>query len=212
MEPAVEFVSFDEVWPEFKTRGVIRQLGGSGRPSEDGPLELAIDAARRPVTIVLGGASGSTSAEQAAPHATIPCGDDRVASALEAVLHKLHLAPLHLIPVGRWREIFDAVSFELAAHDRWQEIDAQASLEQNSRDPLRCEARDLHMLREVVRALLANGEGGAAQALTIVATGQLLVVRVEPGRPLELHVGNAGVADQLRDAANHYLSGGGAHA
>lgn len=190
----MDFTGFDETWTELKARGIVELR------RDDRTLLLGIDRARQPVDVVIGG-SGP------ADDVTVPCETGRIAAALEAVLHKLHLAPLHVLPAGRWREVFDAVSFGMAVHDAWSEIDSQASLEQNTRDALTCGPRDLHLLREFVRVLLADGEADAGQAVSIVATGQLVVALVEPGRPVRLSLAGAGVAAQARDAARHFLMG-----
>ncbi|MBL9121128.1 MAG: hypothetical protein JNL80_14555 [Phycisphaerae bacterium] len=196
----MEFVGFGEVWSELKARGVVE------RHRDEQALELGIDPSRQPVCVLLG-PEGKPIRKAAASTIDIRCDLDHVPAALETVLHKLHLAPLYLIPVGRWREIFDVVSFGLAVHDAWQEIDSQASLQQNGRDPLVCGPRDLHMLREFLRVLIVEGEADERQGITIAATGQLIVARVEPKRTVQIAVGSATVAGQLRDAAQHFLNG-----
>lgn len=192
----MEFVGFAEVWTELKARGLVERERG------DRSLRLGIDPGRHPVTVRLGGTPDG------APDLCVPCDGERAAAALETALHKLHLASLYVIPIGRWREVFDALSFGLAAHDAWREIESQASLQQNGRDPLLCAPRDLHLLREMVRLLIVEGEPNAGQTISIIATGQLLVADVEPQKPILVAVGSATVAQQIRDAAAHYLSAG----
>ena len=193
----MEFVALAEIWTELKGRGIVEEPRGSGDSL------LTLDAAKHPVVLDLG-------PERPGPGVAfaVPTPPDKSAAVLEAVLHKLRLAPLYLVPVTRWRNILDVVAFGLAGNEAWQEVDSQASVELNSRDALVCEMRDLHTLRELVRVLLQDGdhaEDGLSQALAIVATGQPLVAHVTPGRPVRLVVGNSLVAEQARDAARHFL-------
>lgn len=199
----MEFVGFGEVWPELKARGVVETH------RDDVALELSIDPSRHPVTLDLCPAAGTDASPSGSTR--IPCPAERLAAALEAVLHKLRLAPLYIVPVGTWRSIFDIVTFGLAANEQWQEIDAQASVEQNTRDALVCGPRDFHTVRELVRVLLADGEPHASQALTIIATGQALVARAEPKSPVRIVVASSAVADLVRDAAVHFLNGAAPH-
>jgi hypothetical protein len=205
-ESPVEFAGFDEVWPALKARGVIETRGA------DGLACFALDAVRQPVRLWLG---DSPRPKAKRPRGSagdgderVPCPPDRLAATLEAVLHHLHVHPVHVVPRTSWRAVFDVVSFGLAAHTRWQEIESQASVELNTRDPLVCAQGDLHTLRELVRVLLADGSEGddaAAQGLVVIATGQPLVAKVEPHRPAELLLGGEPLSRQVREAAEHFL-------
>jgi hypothetical protein len=197
----VEFVGLGEVWSQLKARGIIELSHDASA------LELGIDPIKQPVTVALGGVPSGVRLKRQEPAITIDCPSEYVAATLETVLHKLHLAPLYLIPVRRWREIVDVIGFELSIYGAWQAIDSEFSLQQNTRDALECGPRDLHMLREIVRVLLTSADADDAQALTLIATGQVLVARVQPRAPIRILVGNAKVAEQLRDAARHYLAG-----
>lgn len=198
----MEFVGFGDVRNELRSRGVVESQ------RSDGSIRLSIDAAKHPTSVLL--ASPPAAASTAGCHRVghcVECPAERAAAALETVLHKLHLAPLYIIPVGTWRPIFDVVSFDLASNEAWQEIDSQASIQQNTRDPLVCGPRDLHTLRELVRVLLANGEPDCLQALSVVATGHSIVAQIEAKRPIQIELANAQVAEQARDAAMHFLNG-----
>ncbi|MDZ4754526.1 MAG: hypothetical protein SGJ11_08515 [Phycisphaerae bacterium] len=219
----VEFVGLQEqwrpIWRDLKARGVMES-----QPDQP-TTEWMLDPTKHAATLIIGPASSSsTHATQplqskakpahasagscTAPeimHLDVPL--ERVAATLEVVLHNLHLAPLYLVPFGRWRNVFDVVSFALAENEHWQEIDAQAAVELNTRDALQCEPGDLHLLRDIVRVLLADGDAGdvgAEQGISIIAQGQALVARVRPKRPVEVHIGNARVAAQAHDAAMHF--------
>jgi len=217
----VEFVSFGEVWIELAHAGVVETsrdatplYRGSGAQAE---LVLGVAADQRASTLEVGpGAKGEHAIETTA---------EKAAATLEAVLHKLHLTPFYLVPVARWRGIFEIVSFALASNAHWQEVDSQASVELNTRDPLECGLRDLHTVRELLIALLVSedvplGSGASTNAgsgtatgrdhnsrngLMLIATGQLIVATIAPHQAIRLEIGSATVAKNIRDAANHFL-------
>ena len=219
----MEFVGLDEVWSELSRRGIVETRGTDGEVELSIDVETGLDAARigggrgenarRPCILELGiGAQGEWA---------IDVDSEKAAATLEAILHKLHLAPIYLIPVARWRNIFDVVSFGLAKNAHWQDIEAQACLELNTRDALECGLRDFHTVREVVATLLIDSEDLSGTSSTvgsptekhnglmIVATGQLIVARVCPRRPIRVEIASRKVADNVRDAANHFLAGRG---
>jgi hypothetical protein len=188
----VEFVEFAEAWPSLSRRGIVETRDASV------PGGLAIDPSKPAATLLLGpGARGDRAIE--APF-------ERAAAAFETICHKLHLTPLHVIPFGTWRAVFDVVSFGLAKNAQWQKIDSQASVELNTRDPLVFEQRNLHTLRDLACTLLADGESIGA-GVSVVATGQTMVAHLVPKQPIRITFASPQVADQARDAAQHFLAG-----
>ena len=69
---------------------------------------------------------------------------DRLPTVVQHILHKLHLSQVLLIPVAKWRQVFDAVAFSMAENEDWQAIDTAATVALNTRDPLLCEPADFH--------------------------------------------------------------------
>ncbi len=212
----MEFVGLQEIWPALKGHGIVESRperqhethGAHGvhaqRESPAPPLEFSLDPAMHAATALLGPAEGY---RRDPTCIQIEVAIDRVAATLEAVLHKLHLAPLYLVPSTNWRSVFEIVSPGLASNQHWQDIELQATVELNTRDPLVCDPGDLHLLREVVRVLLADGnagDDGSRQCLTLLATGQPLVVRIRPKCGVRMLIGSAKVAEQIRDAALHF--------
>src|SRR5688572_10018108 len=67
--------------------------------------------------------------------AVIPVEKDRLPKTVEHIIHLLHLNQVLLIPVGKWRKVFDAVAFSMAqskikqVREDWHEIDATATVE-----------------------------------------------------------------------------------
>ncbi|MFO0826885.1 MAG: hypothetical protein U0572_01955 [Phycisphaerales bacterium] len=194
----MEFVELDEIWQDLARRGVVEM-----RRADVG-VEMAVDATKRAAVVEL--APKGTSFRAPTTRVEVPL--DRIASTLEAILHKLHLSPVYLIPVVRWRNVFEVVSFGLAKNAHWQDIESQASVELNTRDAIECGQRDLHTLRDLVNTLLVDGDEGdlgVQQGLVLVATGQLVVARIAPHRPVHLEFESASVAQNACDAAHHFL-------
>lgn len=189
----MEFVALAEVAPTLRSRGLVVA-------NETGTGLVAFDPAKPCVEVRIGdGARGGHAVDA-------PAG--RVAPVLEVVLHKLRLAPLHVVPATPWRNVFDLLRTPLAAHDRWMTIDGEAIVEQNTRDPLLVDPRDLHLLRDMVAALLAQPEAeDDLHGIAIVAQGPPLVARVLPKSGVRLLVPSSDLARQACEAANHFLLG-----
>jgi hypothetical protein len=125
--------------------------------------------------------------------------EDKIADVVDHVLHKLHHSQMLLIPVGKWRSVFDVVAFSLAANEDWQRIDAAATVELNSRDPLLADTGDLNLLCDLAKALLADSEK-PDQGLMLIAVGQPVVMEIVPTGGIRLSFGNQAVADGLAEA------------
>lgn len=123
---------------------------------------------------------------------------DHLLDVIDRLMHKLHHSQLLLIPVGKWRSVFDVVAFSLAANEDWQEIDAAATVELNSRDPLLADTGDLNLLCELVKALMSDSEK-PDQGLMMISVGQPVVVEIVPTGGIRLSFGNPAIADELAE-------------
>jgi hypothetical protein len=117
---------------------------------------------------------------------------------MKHLLAKLHHNQMVLIPVGKWRSIFDIVAFSLAENDDWQRIDAAASVELNSRDPLLADAGDLHLLEQLFGALLRDSDS-PEQGLMLITVGVPVLLALVPGSGLRLSFGNEAIAAEVRE-------------
>jgi len=124
---------------------------------------------------------------------------DLLADCIDRVFHRLHLYELILIPVSKWRNVFDAVAFSMTSNEDWQEFDHSATVELNTRDPLFCEAADFQLLSSLVQALLSDGED-SDHGMAIVATGAPVMVEVLPPGTVLVSTGSQMLADSIRDA------------
>lgn len=128
---------------------------------------------------------------------------EKAGEVLEHILHKLHLAPLLILPIAKWRPVFDLVTPALSENEQWISIDSEASIEMNTRDPLVCELRDLHLLRAVVEVILRDGEE-MSQGISIAAIQAPVLVEIEPAGGVLLTIGNEGLADEVRAVADAF--------
>lgn len=125
--------------------------------------------------------------------------DDRMESVLSHILHKLHHNQFILVPVGRWRCIFDAVAFSLAGNDEWQVIDAAATVELNTRDPLLANAGDLHLLCDLVGAIIRDSET-PDHGLMMITAGVPVVLEIVSTGGVRMSFGNQAVAEEVAEA------------
>jgi hypothetical protein len=124
---------------------------------------------------------------------------EQLADAIDEIVHRLHLKQVLLVPVGKWGKIFDAVAFSLADNEDWQEFDATATVERNTRDPLLCEPGDFHTLIALVQAIL-NDAQGPDQALLLTTTAAPLLVEISPEGTIKVCCGNQVMADEVAEA------------
>jgi hypothetical protein len=122
----------------------------------------------------------------------------RLPKLVEHIIHLLHMEQILLMPVGKWRKVFDAVAFSLAENEDWQEIDAAATVELNTRDPLLCEPADFHTLIALIEALLNDAEN-PDQGLMLVPTAAPVLIEIIPDGAVRVDLGNAVLADELNE-------------
>ena len=112
------------------------------------------------------------------------------------LIQVLHMPQILLVPVGKWRKVFDAVAFSMASNEDWQEVDAAATVELNSRDPLVCEPGDFHVVEELIRAILNDAEG-PDQGVILTTTAAPMTVEIVPDGAIRLSLGNPVLADEV---------------
>ena len=121
---------------------------------------------------------------------------EQLPRAVEQMLHKLHLPQVLMIPVGKWRKVFDAVAFSMADNEDWQAVDAAATVALNTRDPLLCEPGDFPTIGALITALL-NDADSADQGLMITTTTAPVIVEVVPDGAVRISIGNPALADEV---------------
>jgi len=123
---------------------------------------------------------------------------DSLPSTVEHILHKLHLSQVLLIPVSKWRHLFDAVAFSMAENEDWQAVNTAGTVVLNTRDPLLCEPTDFHTISELIKALLSDAES-PEQGLMITTTAAPFVLELVPDGAASITVGNPALADEVAE-------------
>ena len=68
----------------------------------------------------------------------------------------------------------------MASNEAWQEFDAAATVELNTRDPLLCGPADIALVIDLIRALIGDGEG-LSQCLILTATSAPILAEEKSG-------------------------------
>jgi hypothetical protein len=140
----------------------------------------------------------------------MPCGGDedtrcfdlspeKMVCSVVGAIHRIHEGRTVVVPVGKWRSVFDAVAFSMAEDEPWQEFDASATIKLNTRDPLLFETGDEHTLVGLITALMNDGES-REQGVFIIPVGAPVLLHVQPGGPVRLWFGNSPLADEVCEA------------
>ena len=187
----MEFIDYGETLQLLREQGIHEAPEGEER-----------------VCLELGGGQGvvhlhlACSESASCPHdaaEVVPLDKDRLPGTVEDIIHKLRLSQVLLIPVSKWRHIFDAVAFSMASNEDWQAVDTAAAVVLNTRDPLLCERGDFHTISDLVRALLGNADR-PEQGLMITTTAAPVMVEIVPDGAVRVSIGNPALADEVAEA------------
>ena len=187
----MEFVRHDEVVDLLNDFGVEQVPDGGDR------IYLKMRDGQGVVHLHLNGCESKCAPRKGA--SVIPTEKAKLPKLVEHIIHLLHLHQVLLIPVGKWRKVFDVVAFSLAQNEDWQEIDATATVELNTRDPLLCEPADFHTLVALIQALVQDADS-PDQGLFFMATASPVLVEVVPDGAIRISLGSPALADELAEA------------
>lgn len=187
-DTSVEFVAYDEAMDLLKEQGVREVDDDNGRVW----LELA--GGDNVIHLHLACQESNCPPREGADVVSVE--KDRLPHAVEHIFHKLHLTQVLLIPVSKWRMVFDAVAFSMADNEDWRAVDTAATVELNTRDPLLCEASDFHMISELIKALFADAES-SDQGLMITTTAAPVMVELIPDGAVRISIGDPVLADEV---------------
>ena len=196
----MEFFEFDRAWRTLSKEDVVTITGEA--PASVDCLQIDYDERRSAHRTIFAVREGHEVDVVDAEILDIP--RERAGEVLEHILHKLHVEPVLILPIGRWRSVFDVVTPVLADNEQWMGIDSEATIELNTRDPLLFELRDLHLLRSVVETVLKHSET-LDQGISIAAIQAPILVEVDPAGGVLLTIGNEGLADEVRAVAQAFM-------
>lgn len=186
----MEFVHHDEIAELLREHGV--------RSVEEAELvHLEMADSDTVVHLHLTGSDCTVTPREGATIVNV--AEDQLANVVEHAIHRLRPHEVILIPVRKWRDVFDAVAFSLAENEEWQQVDAAATVELNTRDPLLCEPGDFHTLFALLKALLQDGEN-PEQGLMLLTAATPVLVEVLPAGAVRISVGNQVLADEVTEA------------
>jgi hypothetical protein len=187
----VEFVRESEVLPLLVSQGVTSSVVDEDR--------VYLELQSGPNTVRVHLATPDADVEPHEGARVIQVSTDQLVEAIDGIIHKLHLDQLLLIPVGKWRHLFDTVAFDLADNEDWQAVDTAATVELNTRDPLLCEPGDFQTIGALTRALLTNAEK-PEQGLLMTTTAAPLLLEIVPDGAVRVSLGNPAMADEVAGA------------
>jgi len=189
----VEFIDLDEAWADLRRQGVVKVV--------DSPKELRLEL-DGDAAVVMDIATEDHPEVGDLPKSIRRVPRGAVANFVEAIVHKMHLQQTYAIPVGRWREIFDAVSDGMASNAAWREVDTSASIEMNKRDPLVFGPANAHTLRDLVKTLLHTAKD-SNHGLTLCSDGAPLVLEIMPRGEMVVFAGHGSLAKQCEELLAH---------
>ena len=190
LEHLVEFVDYDEAM------GALREQGLREVPDGEDLNGLSMDDTHDVVRLYLEFAEGSCPPHEGTEVVSIDKA--RLPDVVEHLLHKLHLSQVLLIPVAKWRKVFDVVAFSMADNEDWQVVDTAATVVLNTRDPLLCEPTDFHTINALLKALLSDADS-PDQGLMVTTTTAPMMIKLVPDRFVCISVGDPVLADEVME-------------
>ena len=190
----MEFIEHPLTWSRLRAQGVL------SAEEPEGELRIDLDDSTRVVTF-------DVAAIDHPDASRLPAGIVRVERAeigpiVEGIVHKLKLPEVVAIPVGKWRSVFEAVAKPMSVHGQWRAIDAAATVELNTRDPLLFGPEHHHLLRDLVDAVTLGER--AAQGIAVVGVGMRVVVEVLPIGQMIVFAGDEHLAHPVRAVIDHH--------
>lgn len=197
----MEFLEFAPAWKNLASEEVVTLTGEP--PEALSNLQFDYSEDQNAHRILFGTHPGHVSEINDVEILDVPRA--RAAEVLEHILHKLHLSPLLVFPIGKWRSLFEVVSPVLLDNPTWMDIDTSATIELNTRDPLHFDMRELHTLTAVNNAVLEHAET-LEQGFSITTISAPVLVEVDPTSGILITLGNKNLAVEVRSVAEHVLA------
>jgi hypothetical protein len=186
----VEFIDYDEALELLGEQGIRETPEGEER------VCLELRGGEGVVHLHLACTGSATAPHDGAD--VVSVDKDRLPGTVEHIFHKLRLSQVLLIPVSKWRHVFDAVAFSMADNEDWQAVDTAAAVALNRRDPLLCEPGDFHTISHLIKALLGDAER-PEQGLMITTTAAPVMVELVPDGAVRISIGDPVLADEVAE-------------
>ncbi len=190
----MEFVSFVEIWQALRTSGVEEAMHSNA--------ELRLSICEGPQSSSLELAAVDHPTPETLPADLLRFDRKHLAALVEGIIHKLHLTKVSVIPVGHWRQLFEAVADGMVAIEKWRAIDSAATVELNTRDALTFLPADFHILRELIYCVLTSGTE-RVHGIALATTGSPLLIEVLPVGEVVVYTGHTDLQRVVGDFVAH---------
>ena len=189
----MEFLEFAHAWEILAREGVVTLSGEE--PLSGDHLQLDYDESQPAWRMMFGMREGFEPDINNVE--TLASPRDRAGEVLTHILHKLHISPVFLFPIGVWRDVFDVATTSLLENPEWMELDTASTVKLNKRDPLRVELRDLATVQSLIDALLANAIA-LKQGISIAAIAAPLLFEIDSDGGVLVTAGSENLATEIK--------------
>jgi len=193
----VEFLDYSDTIQQLSELGVREREDGERRRFH---IVKTGQVAPSPQRILVGDPARLAEDEEA--ERKVEADPAKLPSILEALIGRVHLQEVVVVPVHSWKKVLEIALFSLGSSELWQEIDAEASLHQTSRDPLAVEPRAIELVTGLTKALQEHADS-PDEDLTIISTGAALLFEFGHDGVLRIWAPSAVMADEMMEAIQH---------
>ncbi len=190
----MEFVSFEDAWR------LLRPLGIEVVSQSENELRLSISES--PQSSCIDVASTDHAQAKSFPSEVVQLDRKQIGDTIEAIVHKLRLTQVYVIPIGHWRQLFEAVAAGMATNEQWRAIDSAAIVELNTRDPLLFVPANFHILRDLVRVILTAGTA-PVHGISITTVKTPLLIEIVPAGEISVFTARTELAHVVREVLLH---------
>lgn len=185
----MEYLQFAEAARTFEKLAIAAREEGD-------ELRLSLDTSTVEAAIrIVFGQAGDQDADVPAERRFERTNEELV-GCVEGVLHRLHINEVALMPVGPWRGILDLAAFELASDERWLDLDAEAAMHMNDRDPLLLRTDAFGIMTKMYKSMLELGDS-PMQDLILFSLETPFVMELRQAGGITVWCANAGIADEV---------------
>ncbi|MSQ90717.1 MAG: hypothetical protein EXS01_04890 [Phycisphaerales bacterium] len=174
--------------------------------SRRSPNELRLSLAEGNQSSCLDIASSDHPMAKQLPPEVARLARSQLADLIEAIAHKLRLTQVYVIPIGHWRQLFEAVAEGMATNEGWRAIDSAATVALNTRDALLFLPANHHIMRDLVRTVLTAGSS-TEHGISIATPGSPLLIEVIPTGEVSIYTGRTDLAHLVAEILSQVQNG-----
>ncbi len=197
----MEFLNYKATLAELRPAGLVDIPEGDSEAIVRFSLESNGKSVKAAHRAAIGSEAALKHAGAVETATAVPDPAESLPQLVEDLLHKHKVNEALIIPVGQWRAVCDLLAIELAADPSWQDIDAEASLHLNTRDPLLITPRDFHIIPSMLGALIraTPDDASGEHDLTFVAAGVGMVLEFRTSGALVMTAANPSFCAEMAE-------------